>query len=111
MGGPRGSPRRALGDTGASGRSPWVRSEPEPEIARRVDDDTDEGVPWGCPLVTERGEAVPRAEGRSPLATVLEAGEVVVGEDMLRGAREGSWRERARGGQRKPAEKERCSAM
>ena len=57
----------------------------------------------GCPLVTERGEAVPRAEGRSPLATVLEAGEVVVGEDILRGAREGSWRERARGGERKPA--------
>ena len=61
--------------------------------------------------MTERGEAVPRVEGRSPLATVLEAGEVVVGEDMLREAREGSWKERARGGQRKPAGKERCSAM
>ena len=31
------------------------------------------------------------AEGRSPLATVLEADEVVVGEDMLRGACECSW--------------------
>ena len=70
-----------------------------------MDDVTGEEVPLGCPLVTGRGEAVPRAEGRGPLATVLEAGEVVVGEDMLREAREGSWRERARRGQRKPAEK------
>ena len=76
-----------------------------------MDEATGEEVPSGCPLVTEEGEAVPRAEGRSPLATVLEAGEVVVGEDMLREARKGSWRERARGGQRKPAEKERCPAM
>ena len=50
----------ALGDTGASGRSPWVRSEREPEIARRVGDVTGEEVPWGCALVS--------VEGRSPLA-------------------------------------------
>ena len=44
-GGPRGPPRRALGDTGASGRSPWVRSEPKPEIARSADEATGEGAP------------------------------------------------------------------
>ena len=112
VGDPLESPRRALNGIGDSGRSPWVRSEPEPEIVRSVDETTGEEVPRGCPVsVTEWGEAGPRAEGRSPLAAVLVAGDVVKGEDMLRGAREVAGREGARGGQRRPAEKERCSAM
>ena len=40
-----GPPRRALGDTGAVERSPWVRSEPEPEIARSAEEATGEGPP------------------------------------------------------------------
>ena len=42
--GPRGPPRGALGDTGASGRRPWERSVPEPEIARSADEATGEDV-------------------------------------------------------------------
>ena len=44
-GGPRGSPRRALGGTGESRRRPWVQSVSEPEIARSVDEATGEEVP------------------------------------------------------------------
>ena len=44
-GGPRGLPRRALGGTGESGRRPWVRSVPEPEISRSLDEATGEEVP------------------------------------------------------------------
>ena len=43
-GSPRGPPRGALGDTGASRRRPWERSVPEPEMARSADEDTDEDV-------------------------------------------------------------------
>ena len=89
-----------------------MRSVPEPEIAQSVDEVTGEEVPRGCPVwAAKRGEAVPRAEGRSPLAAALGAGDVFDGEDMLREAREGAWGEGARGGQRRPAEKERCSAV
>ena len=44
-GDPWGPSRRALGDTEASGRSPWVRSELEPEIARSADEAKGEGAP------------------------------------------------------------------
>ena len=43
-GGPRGPPRGALGDTGASGRRPWERSVPEPEMARTADETIGEDV-------------------------------------------------------------------
>ena len=36
---------QALGGIGESGRRPWVRSVPEPEISRRVDEATGEEVP------------------------------------------------------------------
>ena len=105
---------QALEDTGESGRRPRVRSVPEPEISRRVNEATGEEVPRGCPDGADRrAGAVPEAEGRDPAAAVLvaEAEDVVEDEDMLRKAREGAGGERTRGSERRPAESERCSVM
>ena len=48
--------------------------------------------------MAKRGEAAPRAEGLSPLAAALGAGDVFDGEDMLREACEGAWGGRREGG-------------
>ena len=60
VGDPPESPRRALNGIGDSGRSPWVRSEPEPEIVRSVDEAT--------PRVSGFGDGVGRSrpEGGRP---------------------------------------------
>ena len=112
---------KALRGTGESGRSPQVRSAPEPDISRNVAGATG-GVltgggvaavgdgaaifPEGCAAgLAAEGEAIRTAEGE----VILVAGKNE--EDMLGEARKRARGEKSRGGYIGPAEKGSWSAM
>ena len=91
-GGPRRPTVKALGDTGESGRSPRVRSAPEPEISRKVAGTTGEVLTGGGVAAVDDGAAI-FPEGCA--AGLAAEGEVVLvaeraEEDMLEEARKGA---------------------
>ena len=112
---------RALGGTGRSGRSPRVRSAPEPDISRKVSGATGEVLTGGGMVAVDDGAAIfPEgcaaglvAEGEAIWAAesevVLVAGSD--GEDILGGARIGAKGEKSRGGYIGPAVNEGWSAI
>ena len=73
--------------SGAAGRNPGVRSVPEPVLPRMSVDGTGE---------RSRGGRGAERDGEAVLVLVL--GAEVVGEDMLREARNGARGEKSRGG-------------